>query len=156
MILYLFIKYLILNIKYTSILNKVYKNENFIQNLSKHFNVEFKKDWIGRIYAIFNPNIQDGIFDPNRQIYEYNNEGLSRQAYIESYIIGQLSLIKQFIKANNLFDLLTYKLVKLDEYDNYLFIIQPITLQNCLKYSKILAYILGCLLIIGIILIFLF
>jgi hypothetical protein len=39
--------------------------------------------------------------------------------------------------ANNLFDLLTYELKKIDEYDNYLFIIKPITFDDCKKWTKI-------------------
>ena len=51
-------------------------------------------------------------------------------------ILNQLSVAKQFIKANNLFDLLTYRLEKLDENDNYLFIIEPITWEDCKNYLE--------------------
>ena len=154
MFTYYFIKYLILHLKYTKILNDVYKNENLLDNLSKLFDVEFKKDWVGRVYAIFNPHLQKGIFDQNNQIFEYTNDGISNKAYIESYILNQLSIAKQFIKANNLFDLLTYKLEKIDDYDNYLFVIQPITWEDCLKYTKRFGYFLLCLLIFTPILIY--
>lgn len=136
MITYKFIKYLYTHIKYYKILNEVYKEENLLGNLSALFKVEFKKDWVGRIYAVFNPHIQDGIFNQNNQILEYTNEGLVNNSYIESYIMSQLNIAKQFIKANNLFDLLTYKLIKLDDNDNYLFIIQPITWEDCISYTK--------------------
>ena len=53
------------------ILNKVYKDENFIDNLSSLFKTPFRKDWVGRIYAIFNPHIQEGIFDQNNQMTLY-------------------------------------------------------------------------------------
>ena len=105
MITYKFIKYLYTHIKYYKILNEVYKEENLLGNLSALFKVEFKKDWVGRIYAVFNPHIQDGIFNQNNQILEYTNEGLVNNSYIESYIMSQLNIAKQFIKANNLFDL---------------------------------------------------
>lgn len=136
MVAYLFIKYLILHIKYCKILNNVYKNENLLENLSALFKVQFKKDWIGRIYAVFNPHIQEGVFNPNNQIYEYTDQGLVNDAYVEAYILNQLSVAKQFIKANNLFDLLTYRLEKLDENDNYLFIIEPITWEDCKNYLE--------------------
>lgn len=148
MITYLFIKYLLLHIKYMKILNKVYKDENFIDNLSSLFKTPFRKDWVGRIYAIFNPYIQEGIFDQNNQIYEYDENGLSNKAYIEAYIMNQLTIVKQFIRANNLFDLLTYKIEKIDEYDNYLFIIQPITFEDCKTYTKRFLYMLGLLVLI--------
>lgn len=155
MIIYRFIKYLFQNIKYTKILNKVYKDENLLNNLSELFRVEFRKDWIGRIYAVFNPHIQTGIFDPNNQIYEYDENGLTNKPYVESYIFNQLNIAKQFIKANNLFDLLTYKIKRLDDNDNYLFIMQPFTLDDCIKYSKLFTIlIISLLIIIGILIYF--
>ena len=155
MITYKFIKYLYTHIKYYKILNKVYREENLLENLSALFKVEFKKDWIGRIYAVFNPYIQDGIFNQNNQILEYTNEGLVNNSYIESYIMSQLNIAKQFIKANNLFDLLTYKLIKIDEHDNYLFIIQPITLEDCVSYIKKFIVLWGVIGIFAICLIYL-
>ena len=149
MITYLFIKYLLLHIKYCKILNNVYKNENLLNNLTALFKVQFRKDWVGRIYAIFNPHIQEGIFNPNNQIYEYTDKGLVNDAYVEAYILNQLNIAKQFIKANNLFDLLTYRLEKIDDNDNYLFIIEPITWGDCKKYAErigLLYLIIGILL----------
>lgn len=136
-----------MNIKYCKILNNVYKNENLLENLSALFKVQFRKDWIGRVYAVFNPHIQDGIFNPNNQIYEYTEQGLVNDAYVEAYILNQLNIAKQFIRANNLFDLLTYRLKKLDDNDNYLFIMEPITWSDCKRYTKIFIIVYSTLLI---------
>lgn len=155
MITYKFIKYLYTHIKYFQILNDVYKQEKLLENLTALFKVEFKKDWVGRIYAVFNPHVQDGIFNQNNQILEYTNEGLSNSSYVESYIMTQLNIAKQFIKANNLFDLLTYKLIKLDDNDNYLFIIQPITWEDCVSYTKKFIIMWGIIGILASILIYL-
>lgn len=137
MIIYNFIKYFFLYIRYYKILNKVYKEENIINNLSKTFNVEFKKDWICRLYCIFNPNLIDGKFDPNHQIYSYNENGLNTDDFVEQYIMTQLNIIQNYITANNLFELLSYDLKRLDDFDNYLFIIKPIPYDDMLKWSKI-------------------
>jgi hypothetical protein len=153
MITFLFIKYLLLNIKYTRLLLKIYKDESLVENLSKLFNVNFKVDWVGRIYAVFNPYIIKGIFDQSNQIYEYQSSGLNNDTYIEAYIMNNLNAVKQFVRANNLFDLLTYKIKKLDDMGNYLFIIQPITLDDCIKNSKrfcilllaVILILIGCL-----------
>lgn len=138
-----------MHIKYSKILNSVYKNENLLDNLSALFKVRFRKDWVGRVYAVFNPHIQEGIFNPNNQIYEYTEQGLVNDAYVEAYILNQLNIAKQFIRANNLFDLLTYRLEKIDENDNYLFIMEPITWDDCKKYSKRFAILLAILGIIS-------
>ena len=150
MIIYRFFIYLFKNIKYTKILNKVYKNENLIENLSNLFQIEFKKDWIGRIYAVINPVVQQGVFDPNIQVYEYGENGLDNSLYIENWIMDRLRVVSKFIRAQNLFDLLTYEIKKLDEYDNYLFIIQPITLPDCLEYTKKFGILFAILSLIGI------
>lgn len=151
MIIYRFFKYLFLNIKYTKILSKVYDNENINENLSNLFKSQFKKDWIGRLYTVINPNLLGNDFDINTIIYEYDESGLNNNAFVERWIMGKLNIAQSFIQTNNLFDLLTYKIEKLDEYDNYLFIIEPITLQDCLKYTKYFSILLAVLIVIGII-----
>ena len=64
----------------------------------------------------------------------------------------KFNLIKDFVIANNLFDLLTYEIKRLDEYDNYLFVIKPITQEDCIKWSKIFAITYISLIVICIIL----
>jgi hypothetical protein len=156
MIIYKFIKYLIINIKYTRILKQVYNNENIINNLSELFGTKFRIDWIGRLYTIINPNLINGEHDINTQIFEYGDNGLSNEIYVEKYIMQKLNIASNFIKANNLFDLLTYKIEKIDEYDNYLFIIQPISLDDCLKNTKHFCILISLLVVIGISLIIIF
>jgi hypothetical protein len=136
MIIYKFIKNLLLHLQYTKILNKVYKDENLLYNLSQLFGTTFKKDWIGRTYTVINPNIVNGKYDEDSQIYEYGSRGLDNSAYIEKVIMEKLIATQQFITANNLFDLLTYDIRKIDDHGNYLFIIQPITLEDVLKSLK--------------------
>ena len=150
MITYRFITYLIKNIRYSRILNRVYKNENLIQNLSNLFGTKFKKDWICRIYTVINPNIQNGVYDPNIQIYEYGENGLDNTIYVQNWVMERLNIASKFIQAQNLFDLLTYEIKKIDEYDNYLFIIQPITLPDCLDYAKKFSILLSILVLLGV------
>lgn len=156
MIIFRFFKYLFLNIRYTRILNKVYEEENILNNLSSLFGTRFRKDWIGRIYTVINPNVLNNELDMTTQVFEYDENGLNNSAYVEKWIMEKLNIASSFIRANNLFDLLTYDIKKLDEYDNYLFIIQPITLQDCLKYSKYFTILMSILIVIGIMLLIIF
>jgi hypothetical protein len=157
MIIYRFIKYLYLNIKYTKLLRKVYKDENILGNLSTLFKSNFKIDWIGRVYTVINPNLNnDGEFDINTQIFEYDENGLNNKAHVERWIMQRLNIAANFIQTNNLFDLLTYDIKRLDEYDNYLLIIEPITLNDCLKYTKYFGILLALLLVIGLTLLIIF
>lgn len=134
-----------LHIKYTRILKNIYKTENLINNLSNLFGIPFRIDWVGRIYAIFNPRINNGMFDQNMQIYEYNENGLDASMLVEKRIMELLLVASKFVRAQNLFDLLTYKIKKLDDYDNYLFIIQPVTYEDFFKNIKKLS--IFCILI---------
>ena len=148
MIFYKFITNLLLNIKYTKLIKNVYKEDDLLNKLSKLFGSEFRMDWVGRIYTVINPNIINDQLDLNTQIFEYNENGFSNTTYIEKYIKTKLNAIKDFVIANNLFDLLTYRIEKLDEYDNYLFIIEPITFEDCKKWTKIFSITYSILIIV--------
>lgn len=150
MITYNFIKYLILNTRYTKILKHIYKEEQIPENLSKLFNTNFKIDWVGRLYTVINPNLLNGEYDMNTQIFEYGENGLTNEMFVERYIMQKLNIASNFIKANNLFDLLTYKIEKIDEYDNYLFIIEPITFSDLVKNAKRFCILLSSLIVVGI------
>ena len=152
MVVYSFIKKLLLNIKYTKLLRKIYKDEDLINKFSQLFGVEFRIDWVGRIYAVINPNVIDDQLDINSQIFEYGENGLTNAPYIEKWIMTKLNIVKDFIMANNLFDLLTYEIIKLDEYDNYLFVIKPITFDDCIKSAKTFSIVYSILAIIAVIL----
>lgn len=137
MIIYKFFKNWILNVRYSRILKKVYDEENVLQNLSQLFDgANFKIDRIGRVYAILNPNIKNGKYDPDSQIFEYGDEGLNNDTYVEKWIMERLNVASQFIRANNLFELLTYTIERKDNYGNYLFIFKPITLEDHLKSTR--------------------
>lgn len=157
MIIYKFFKNLFLNIKYSKIIKKVYKEEHLLEGLSSIFKANFKTDWIGRVYAVLNPNLdENGQYSPNTQIFEYGSDGLNNDRMVEQWVMEKMVIISDFIRTNNLFEILTYSLKRIDKYDNYLFILEPITLQDCLKSSKRFAILLGVLLIIGITLLIVF
>lgn len=137
MVFYSFIKNLLLNVKYTRMLKRVYEDEQLLKKFSELFGTEFRIDWVGRIYAVFNPNIINDALDVNSQIFEYSDRGLTNEPYIEKWVMTKLNLIEGFVMANNLFDMLTYEIKQIDEYDNYLFIIKPITFDDCIKWTKI-------------------
>ena len=151
MIIYNFFKYLLLNRKYSRLIKKTFQNENILQGLSQIFKANFKTDWIGRIYAVLNPNLdENGQYSPNTQIFEYGETGLNNEKMVEQWVMERMVVISEFIQANNLFELLTYSIKKLDKYDNYLFILEPVTLSDCMKWSKRFAILFGILIIIGI------
>lgn len=150
MVIYNFIKYLILNIRYTKLIRKVYDDENLLFKFSQMFGSEFRIDWVGRVYAVLNPNIVNEKMDYNTQIFEYGENGLTNEPYVEKWIMTKFNVIRDFVMANNLFDLLAYELKKIDEYDNYLFIIKPITFDDCIKWTKIFSIVYSILTVVGV------
>lgn len=137
-----------LHIKYSRILNKIYKDEDFLDKLSKLLNLrtKVKKDWVGRLYTVLNPN----LLPVEEQIFEYDENGLNNKSFVEAWVMKRFIVISEFIRANNLFDLLTYDIKKLDKYDNYLLILEPITWYGCKQGLKKLGF---CLLSIMLIII---
>lgn len=135
MVLYNFIKYLYLCIKYNKLIRNIYETENLLYNLSKLFGTNFKIDWIGRVYTVLNPLLFNDEVQVNTQILEYGIDGISNKSWIDKWIMEKLLIAQKFINNNNLFELLTYKLEKIDDY-NYLFVIEPIINYDCKKYTK--------------------
>ena len=129
--------------------HKVYKEEDMLRGLSQMFQSEFKQDWIGRLYCVVNPFIRDGKYDPNTRIFNYTEDGANTDVFVEQYIMNILNSINLFIKTNNLFDLLTYEIRKIDDYGNYLFIIKPVPYDDFVKYLKL--SIIPLIILIGII-----
>lgn len=138
MILYKFFKYLFMYIRYYKILMNIYENENLVSRLGQSLDIKFKVDWIGRLYGIFNPNIRNGKFDINNPIYSFNEKGLDTDVFVKDYILTKLSAITLFMEHNTLFELVGYEIKRLDNIDNFLFIIKPLPYDNLKKYAKLL------------------
>lgn len=140
MITYKFIKYLRLYIKYAKIVIKVFKTENLLKSLSYLFNSEFRMDWVGRVYTVLNPMVQD-INDPtigsSVAVYEFTQDGsLSKQMWVEKWIMDRLYAAKQFIQTNNLFDIMTYNITKIDDNENYLLVLKPLYFEEAKQWTK--------------------
>lgn len=150
MIVYNFLKYLILSIRYSRILNKVIREENILPGLSIMLGTELNQDWIGRIYGVINPYIKDGKFDPESIITELGKD-VSSEMVIEKFIMERLSIAQQFIRANNLFDLLTYEIKRIDNNENYLFVMEPIPYEDLFTWTKRFGWLMSGLMVVGII-----
>lgn len=124
-----FIKGYFQNRKYQKILNKVYEDDQIIAKLSFALGSQFRKDWIGRLYTVINPAIKDGKYDYT-QIYEYTQEGYDTTEHVQQWIVERLHAIQAVIQTNNLFDVLSFNIKKLDDEGNYLFVVYPVTLPE--------------------------
>lgn len=124
-------KNIYLHFKYNRILKRVYKDENILDNMGDLFNSKIHMDWVGRIYTVINPNL-----DKDKQIYEILDGGMDNKEFIQHWVMERFIAMDHFIKANNLFDLLVYDIKQLDDYGNFLLVLEPITLKDCMSAIK--------------------
>lgn len=133
--LYRFIKGYLQNRKYQKILDKVYEDDQIIAKLSFALGSQFRRDWIGRLYTVINPAIKDGKYDYT-QVYEYAQKGYDTTEHAQQWIVERLTAIEAVIQTNNLFDVLSFNIEKLDDEGNYLFMVYPVTLPDVLDTWK--------------------
>ena len=132
MFLYKFFRKLFQHLKYQRIIKEAYEREQLIAKISLLLGVQFKLDWINRLYAVVNPNIKDGKYNPE-QIYEFDFDGNPyNNEWVTKWVMERMGVLRNFLQTANLFDVLEYKIKDLGNL-NYLIIFQPITLTFLLK-----------------------
>lgn len=115
-------------IKINRLLRKIYKNERIEKNLSQIFGVPCKQDWVGRLYMVINPILQDIDEGGNKIIYDQNNN-----VQIEAWVMKNLEMIRNFVVNNSMFDLLTYSIDRIDDDENYLIVFKNIYFDDMKK-----------------------
>lgn len=128
-----FIIELVQLIRIQHILNKVYEEEQIILRLSELIGSQVRRDWLGRLYVVINPMVMHGELNKDVLLNISETGTLVNEEYIQAWLFGRLNILSQFIKTQNLFDILTYTLKKLDDSGNYLLVLQPINLMKTIK-----------------------
>lgn len=100
-------------------------SEAFLKILHRYLNVEFKKDWIGRLYAVVNPHIDiNGNFNFSNTIIELDADNTNDEAYVSNWLYRQMSMVQAVfrLESSNFFDYIgaTVKHVGPINHDNYL------------------------------------
>ena len=93
--------------------------------LKEYLNIEIKKDWIGRLYGVINPNInEEGKFDVTRTIIEFDDDNTNNKEYVKHWTHKQLYIIGEVFKIENLYHFidLEFRHVGPKEADNYLLV----------------------------------
>ena len=132
-------------------------SESFKIVIKEYLNINIKKDWIGRLYGVANPNIgKDGQFDITKTIIEFDGDNTNNNEYLKHWVYKQLTIIGEVFKIEKLYEYidLEFKHVGPKEADNYLLIFDIVSrkeftknLKNTLIHASIYA-------IIGLILFF--
>lgn len=113
------------------VLKKIYDDEKIDANLSRILGVECKRDWVGRLYMVVNPIVQNMETDGNVVVYDIDNNII-----VEAWIMKNLNLIRRFIVNNSLFDILTYSIKKIDDDENYLVVFKNIYFDDFIRICK--------------------
>lgn len=139
-------------------------SEAFYKILEKYLNLKVKKDWIGRIYGIINPNLDiNGNVNFANTIIEIDDKNTNSNEYVKNWIYKQMNMVKYVFKLDEsgFFDYIgcDIKHVGPNEHDNYLVVFyivsQKAFLQNLNKLIKhFLVYSAIALLIYSILTIF--
>ena len=130
--------------KIKRLLNQIYDTEKIEENLSRTFGVECGRDWVGRLYMVVNPilqNIEDG---GNTVVYDKDDKMM-----VEVWVMKNLELIRNFVINNSMFDLLTYSIERLDDDENYLIVFKNIYFDDIMKICRWTAGILAAGLLTG-------
>ena len=132
--------------------------------LEKYLNLKPKKDWIGRIYGIINPNLDiNGNMSWSNTIIELDDDNTNSDAYVKAWIYKQMNMVKYVFKLDEsgFFDYIGCDITHVGpkEHDNFLVVFyivsQKAFLQNLKKLLKhILVYIVLVAIIFGICLVF--
>lgn len=127
--------------RYQKVINRVVCTPEFIQALSSSFGVTFQKDRIGRLYTVINPYVQKIDINSSDIVYDQD------KPVIDKWIMDKFILIDMVIKNHDLFDILTYDIVRVDDDMNYLLTISNALLKDVLRIMRWLGGIVTALII---------
>lgn len=133
-------------IRIQNLLRRIYAEEKIPENLSQTFGVECKVDWVGRLYMLLNPILQNMETGGNTLVFDKDNKVL-----VEEWVMKNLELIRNFVVNNSLFDMLTYTIERYDDDDNYLVVFKNIYFDDFMKICKWVSGIVlvGVLVLVG-------
>lgn len=123
---------------YLYISDTLYSKE-FNLVLKRYLHVNFKKDWIGRLYGVINPNIDiNGNFDINNIIIEIDGDNSNSNEYVKHWVYKQLQLVSDLFKIERLYNYisLSFEHVGPKNQDNYLLVFDITTRQEFIYNIK--------------------
>lgn len=107
--------------------------------LKKYLKADFKKDWIGRLYGVINPNLdENGQYDFNSVIIEIDGDNSNNNEYVRNWIYKQFKLIETLFKLDKLYTYIGIDLKHVGpvELDNYLVVIDIVSRKDFIDSLK--------------------
>ena len=115
-----------------SIIGDTFYSQFFKYILKQYLNVNFKKDWLGRLYGVINPNIDiNGNINFNNTIIEIDDENTNNNEYVKYWVYKQMNLVRTMflLEDSTFFDYIgvEFRHVGPINQDNYLVIFDIIS-----------------------------
>ena len=124
-----------------AIVKPILYTNKFKELLYKYLKIEFRTDWLGRIYGVINPIVVNGKLDISSAIIELDDQKTNNEDQVKHFLYKQLSIIAQLFQMENLYTYLTCDIDHVGpiNHDNFLVVFD---MQARQEYTKNLKYFL--------------
>lgn len=112
-------------VKHYNTIKGILYGDEFKKLLKEYINIDIRKDWIGRLYGVINPNIdKDGKLDVNNTIIEIDGYNTNSNVYVKNWLYKQMYTVGTLFKLKNLYSYITMDIEHVGplDQDNYLVI----------------------------------
>ena len=112
-------------VKHYKTIKDILYGDEFKKLLKEYINIDIRKDWIGRLYGVINPNIdKNGKLDVNNTIIEIDGYNTNSNIYVKNWLYKQMYTVGSLFKLKNLYSYITMDIEHVGplDQDNYLVI----------------------------------
>ena len=128
-------------------------------SLLKHYlKMDSRIDWLGRVYGVVNPAINEkGEFDYNGMVFELNGVNTNNKTWVENWLYKQMILVNNIfdVQKTGFFDIIdaNVKHVGPENADNYLIVFDIASRKEMVRrWKRVLLQGIGYAAVAGIIL----
>ena len=90
-------------VKHYNTIKDILYGDEFKKLLKEYINIDIRKDWIGRLYGVINPNIdKDGKLDVNNTIIEIDGYNTNSNVYVKNWLYKQMYTVGTLDQHNYL------------------------------------------------------
>ena len=129
------------------------------RSLLKHYlKMDSRIDWLGRVYGVVNPAINEkGEFDYNGMVFELNGVNTNNQTWVENWLYKQMILVNNIfdVQKTGFFDIIdaNVKHVGPENADNYLIVFDIASRKEMVRrWRRVLLQSIGYAAVAGIVL----
>ena len=132
---------------------------NGFRSLLKHYlKMDSRIDWLGRVYGVVNPAINEkGEFDYNGMVFELNGVNTNNKTWVENWLYKQMILVNNIfdVQKTGFFDIIdaNVKHVGPENADNYLIVFDIASRKEMVRrWKRVILQIIVYAVVAGIIL----